>query len=266
MRTAMVVLAAMTVGASNVAAQAGWSRNSGGCPEGWGGGDRERACETRTRTLAAGGSLTVDGGRNGGIGVEGWDRDEVSVTARVQANARSASRAEELAAAVRLQADDGHLSARGPDTGRGESWSVSWEIRVPRHQDLRLEAHNGGISVVGIDGRAELRTVNGGLRLEDLAGEVDGRTTNGGVHVVLSGATWDGRGMDVETTNGGIELVVPDDYSAELETGTVNGGIDLDFPVSVRGRLSRILTATLGDGGPPVRVRTTNGGVRVRRR
>jgi len=40
----------------------------------------------------------------------------------------------------------------------------------------------------------------------------------------------------------------------------------VDFPVEVRGRLGRRLTTTLGDGGPTVRVVTTNGGVKVSRR
>mgnify|MGYP000361465391 CR=1 FL=1 len=43
----------------------------------------------------------------------------------------------------------------------------------------------------------------------------------------------------------------------------MNGGIDLDFPVRVQGRIGRRLSTTLGDGGPRVRVITTNGGVQI---
>jgi DUF4097 and DUF4098 domain-containing protein YvlB len=91
-------------------------------------------------------------------------------------------------------------------------------------------------------------------------------TTNGGVHVELDGSRWDGDRLDVRTTNGGVDLRVPRDYSADLETGTVNGGLDVEFPIRVRGRISRRIHTTLGDGGPPIRVVTTNGGVRIRRR
>ena len=78
--------------------------------------------------------------------------------------------------------------------------------------------------------------------------------------------TWDGRGMDVETTNGGLTMYVPDGYNARLETGTVNGGIDLDFPITIQGRMTRRnITTELGDGGPLIRAPTTNGGVRIRR-
>ena len=108
--------------------------------------------------------------------------------------------------------------------------------------------------------------LNGGVHLTDVAGDVQGSTTNGGLHIELTGSSWDGEGLDVETTNGGVTIRVPEDYSARLETGTVNGGIDLDFPVTVQGRIGRRLTTTLGDGGPTIRAFTTNGGVRVTRR
>ena len=70
----------------------------------------------------------------------------------------------------------------------------------------------------------------------------------------------------METHNGGVNLTVPSNYSAELETGTVNGGLQIDFPITVSGRISRRLTTTLGAGGPRIRAMTTNGGVTVRRR
>ncbi|HEY7511481.1 MAG TPA: hypothetical protein VIG50_14565, partial [Vicinamibacteria bacterium] len=62
------------------------------------------------------------------------------------------------------------------------------------------------------------------------------------------------------------ELVVPEGYNAELTTGTVNGGLDLDFPVTVQGRIKKRIEVTLGRGGAPVRAMTTNGGISLRRR
>ena len=45
----------------------------------------------------------------------------------------------------------------------------------------------------------------------------------------------------------------------------MNGGLRIDFPITVQGELTsrRGITTTLGSGGPPVRVRTTNGGVKI---
>ena len=112
-----------------------------------------------------------------------------------------------------------------------------------------------------------MQTVNGGVTVEDAAGDIQARTQNGGVNVRLDGRRWDGRGLDVETRNGGVTVDVPDGYSAELETGTVNGRLRIDFPITMRsGLIGRLVSTTLGSGGAPVRVLTTNGGVAIRRR
>jgi len=145
---------------------------------------------------------------------------------------------------------------------------VSHRINVPRATDLDLQARNGGISITGVTGTIRFDTTNGGVRLQDLGGDVRGRTRNGGLTIALSGDRWDGAGLDVETTNGGVTLAIPEGYNAELSTRTVNGGFRSDYPLTVQGELSprRGLQATLGAGGAPVNVRTRNGGVRINRR
>lgn len=230
-------------------------------------GDNGRYCEVRTTTLPGIGLLEVDGGPNGGIDVVAWDGSQVQVEARVTANARSQDRADEIASEIELFAESGRVEADGPRPGRRESWAVSYRIRVPRETDLELRTVNGGIDIREVTGDIDFHTTNGGVDLVALSGDVRGRTTNGGVDVELTGDGWLGDGLDVQTTNGGVTLLVPDGYSAELEVGTTNGGINIDFPVTVQGRLGRRqLITTLGDGGATVRAVTTNGGVRVVRR
>ena len=98
-------------------------------------------------------------------------------------------------------------------TDRRESWSVSYRLAVPSQMSLDLRTVNGGIAIENVDGRLEFTTVNGGVKLTDVSGSVRGRTSNGGVDVDLEGATWQGEGLDVETSNGGIRLRVPEHTS-----------------------------------------------------
>jgi DUF4097 and DUF4098 domain-containing protein YvlB len=152
--------------------------------------------------------------------------------------------------------------------------SVSYDISVPRNTDLKLNAHNGGISIDSVEGRLGFETMNGGVSLRNVSGDVRGRTTNGGVHVALSGGSWQGSGLDVQTTNGGVSLVIPESYAANIETGTTNGGYRSDIPslnittenvsgnMSHRRRGGSIKTA-LNGGGAPIRLVTTNGGIRI---
>jgi hypothetical protein len=234
------------------------------CDDDWD-GDGERVCEIRDFTLPAGRSpITIDGGPNGGIRVHGWDRNEIRVFARVQANAETETRAGEISSGVTI-ATSGTIEASGPDGRRHEWWSVTFEAFVPNRSDLSLETLNGGIHIEDVHGRIRFDVTNGGVSLARLGGDVQGRSTNGGIRLALEGSAWDGAGADVRATNGGIVLTVPDGYSAHLETGTTNGGLRFDFPVTVQGRLNKRIEMDLGNGGASIRAITTNGGVVVRR-
>jgi hypothetical protein len=243
------------------------------CRSGWNGDDdRGRACEVRAVAVRpASRSLQIDGRQNGGIRVQGWDGDTVRVTARLQASARSDSAAAALLRAIRIVADGSGIRAEGPsesgyDEGSREGWSASYVVWAPRRFDLSLDAHNGGIGVTGVAGKMDLRTVNGSVSLTDIGGDVHARTQNGSLNVQLAGNAWDGTGLDAETQNGAVRLAVPARYSAVLETGTVNGTINTDFPVTVQGRISRRLSLPLNGGGRTIRAITTNGSVRISQR
>ncbi len=222
-------------------------------------------CEIKEQTVAAGGAITVDARKNGGVSVKGWDRNEVLVRARIQTSASTQSEADELAKQIRIETGGGKIFAAGPENRRDYHWDVSYEIFVPRRSDLSLEAYNGGISIADVSGRIEFTGHNGGVVLKRVGGLVRGGTTNGGVVVELDGARWDGETLDVKTTNGGIVMSVPENYSAHLEIGTINGHLSVDFPVTVQGRITRELAVNLGSGGPTVRATTTNGGVKIKR-
>lgn len=236
------------------------------CTDWRGDRDSERACNILERTVGlSGGILNIDGRTNGGINVIGENRRDVLIRAKVEAHARSESRAEELMDAVKLHVENGRIYAEGPETRRNEWWSVSFEVHVPARSDLELRANNGGIGVAGVTGTLRMETLNGGIHLDAVNGDVLAETMNGGLHVALDGDRWEGKGLDATTTNGGVHMRVPSGYSAHLVTGTVNGGVDIEFPVTVQGKIGRRITTDLGKGGATIRVVTTNGGVSIRR-
>jgi hypothetical protein len=223
-------------------------------------------CEVRELEMSPGAFDQVDASPNGSIEVTGWGRDEIRVLAKVQGRARTDDIAESLVSEVHISMDGMAIDADGPKTERRESWSVSYRINLPHESDLDLNTVNGGITVDDVRGDIEFSATNGGVSLIEVGGSVSGRTTNGGLKIQLSGDQWDGEGLDVRTTNGGIVLVLPDDFNAELESATTNGGISVDFPVTVTGRINRRLRTTLGSGGPLLRAITTNGGVTIKKR
>jgi hypothetical protein len=234
-------------------------------------GGRAVACQVRpmTTTLAAG-ALDVDAGRNGGIAVTGTaarTANDVLLSARVQAYADTDARAREIADAIRIEVEAGRVRSDAPSTGSGEGWTVSYRVEVPQRADLHLQARNGPIAVRDVSGRIHATTTNGPVVLENLGGDVRARAQNGPLTVRLAGSRWDGAGLDAETRNGPVAIHVPDGYSAELEMGTRRGPMNTGIPLTVSGQIRGApLRATLGEGGAPIRVVTTNGPASLNRR
>ena len=272
MRTTWMVAATMVAGVwlagSPAVAQKSDADWLAQCKEQQGG--QFRHCEVRPVALPGGGSLHVDARPNGGIAVTGWDQATVAGSARLQVQADSEAEARSIAGQVVVDSGSGTLRADGPPSKSGRSWSVSFALSAPRHSDVEIEALNGPVSISGISGHIKATTTNGPMSLTELGGNVRARATNGPLSVVLAGTSWQGEGLDAETTNGPVSVAVPDGYSAQLDARTVNGPFRVDIPVTVQGDLSssraRSINAPIGGGGAPIRVATTNGPMSIKKR
>jgi hypothetical protein len=228
---------------------------------------RETYCDVKIYHLTSRTSLSIDAGMNGGVEVEAWDQPGIEVHARLQSSGRTIDDARAQAQQIDIDTAGTVLRASGPSMEREHGWSVSFLILVPRRMDIQATAHNGPVSVRNVSGRMDLDVVNGPLELDGLAGEVTARAENGPLDVGLAGTRWEGKGLDAETRNGPVTIHIPEGYSAELETGTINGPLDVEFPLTVtlQGRFPRRIKTTLGHGGSPVRAVTTNGPASIER-
>lgn len=240
-----------------------WLEN---CRDGRWNGRRETACSVDVKTIAARSLLTIRPGQNGAVQIIADDRRDIEVHTRLQASAESSR---DAAATLReLDVDLGStLTVNGPSSARSRNWSASFVIFVPRNTNIDAVTQNGPIDITNVFGKMELSAQNGPISLDGVGGNVRARAQNGPLQVTLTGTRWNGEGLDAETQNGPIDLAIPTNYNAALETGTVNGPMQSDFPLTVtlNGRDWKRLRTTLGDGGPVVRVVTTNGPVSLSR-
>ena len=228
-------------------------------------GNKEKVCELRSSTLPLVNNEVIVTAKNGGIEVIGEDRHDIALEARVIAQDSSKQDAEKLIKEIKILTD-GSIRAEGPSSGLlsslfGGTWYVNFRLHVPRHLAAQLHSENGGIDIANIDGNISAHTTNGGLTLSDLGGKVHAITTNGGVDITLKGTQWHGEGLYAKSTNGGVNIKAPDNYSAHLVAATVNGGISVAFPITVHGSIRNHIDTQIGQGGPIIQVETTNGGV-----
>jgi DUF4097 and DUF4098 domain-containing protein YvlB len=222
--------------------------------------------ELKEQRLPEGSTDYVNPGTNGSIRVHGWTNADVLVRACVHTAAASEAEARGMVSQISIARGAGQIEPIGPSESHNERWDISYEIWVPVSANLKLEAHNGSISVDGVRGQTHFHTENGSLHLSGVAGDVDGSTENGSVTIDLEGTGWNGQGLHAETTNGSVHLVIPHNFSAQVQASTVNGKLRIEFPVTMQGEIGTNTSFQLGSGGPLIEAKTVNGSVTISRK
>src|SRR6266436_1919471 len=131
--------------------------------------------EERTVSKAEAPVLRVREVENGGVQVQGWDKDVYSVTACKAAVGGDAAR---LLAQIKLAVQGGEVSVSGPHGDR-EDWTVYLLIRTPRSADIEVTTHNGPVSFYTVDGKITTRATNGPISMKDCSGEANISAENG---------------------------------------------------------------------------------------
>jgi hypothetical protein len=155
---------------------------------------------------------------------------------------------------------DSHMSTHDNDV------IVDFDVQVPAGVRLAARTVNGEVEARGLDADAEAHTVNGSVTLET-RGRAEAATVNGSVRARL-GSMGVNESLDFSTVNGSITLELPQNASAEVAARTVNGGIETDFPITIRRQGfmgGHRLHGTIGRGGPQLELSTVNGGIHLRK-
>jgi len=134
------------------------------------------------------------------------------------------------------------------------------------HGALRLRTGDGSIRATGIDGRLEADTGDGRMDVRGRFEALDLHTGDGGIEAEVEEGSRVSGAWSLRSGDGGITLRLPESLGAEIDAHTGDGSIVLDLPVTVAGELSRTnVKGRLGAGGPPIKVTTGDGSIRLRR-
>jgi hypothetical protein len=236
--------------------------------------------EERTVSKAEASVLRVHEVENGGVQVQGWDKDAYSVTA---CKAAVGSDAPRLLSQMKLAVQGGEVSVSEPH-GYHSDWTVYLLIRTPRSADIEVTAHNGPVSFYTVNGKITARATNGPISMRDCSGEANisaengpisfsgtsGKlrlhTQNGPISVSL-GANWDGSELVADAVNGPLTLRVPSGFRSSFLVES-NG----HSPVSCHASICSDARKTwdddhrrieYGSGSPVIRLSTENGPISV---
>jgi len=148
-------------------------------------------------------------------------------------------------------------------------------VYVPKDKtDLKIGLDHGDFSIDSVNGWVEATLREGSIEVKSVSGYFSLLTQQGDLDVQLSGRHWDGLGLTAVTHRGTVSLRLPLEYSAALQLETRNGNFTLDYPEQlvdgesvplavVTDKDVRSLTATVGQGGAPIRIHTGAGDIQL---
>ena len=244
-----------------------------------------------TVSLRPGGQLRLDVDK-GSVRLMGWDRDQVEIRARIEAerswDSTYAGRVVD-ATTVDVVSSAGLVSIRGnydkvPTDGifgNHVTPNIHYEIRAPRRVDLQLDIDRANSIITGFEGRIDLEAdrsvietvdVNGPIRVSiDRGGDSSFRNVRGSVNV------------DADRTNLRIDMARLDDSSrividrGNIDMSLARGqGLDLDTSLSRRASFDSSLplqmrnfrnnnpSGTMNGGGPRLAIQADRSRIRLR--
>lgn len=135
--------------------------------------------------------------------------------------------------------------------------------------DLEVASTSGDVKVNNLRGNAEVTTVSGDIDLRGLTSkEVRGKTTSG--DVTFDGLVDSAGRYEFGAHSGDIRLHVQRDASAQLSVSTWNGGIDSQFPITLKpgahgigAATSKRFTFDIGGGAARISAETFSGDITV---
>jgi len=239
---------------------------------------------------------------NGRTTVCGEDRNDIEVKLHKAARAESSEAAERMLSQIRLASEE-NGDALELDVEVPSRWNrrgcASIEIHCPRDVAVEISAANGRIEIDGLRNRVRARSSNGSACIDDVVGDIEvatsnakvcctstcgklvARSSNGKIEIDkhrgsvdastsngLIRASLDGvgkHGVTLATSNGRIVLELPEHVDADVDVRIDNGVIRNDRKLEHANRdTNGRLRGRLGNGGAPIKLRTSNGSISLR--
>ncbi len=230
--------------------------------------------------------LTVEN-VNGGITIEGWDKEIVRIEVTKISKAQNDSDAKDALNDVKVDfsttpfgvsvnvKSEKSFSFFSWLCGKGSSVEVNFNIKIPKSARLELNSVNGSIAAKVKEAEIIAETVNGNIETAESSlltastvnGSIEFETENIGKIESVNGTirgtilSQKPRGATIETVNGEISIKLNQSVQVSLSIENVNGSIRTDFK-EIEGT-KREKSGDINGGGETISIETVNGTIEV---
>ena len=228
--------------------------------------------KTETVEFGVGGTLAVVGAPNGSIIIEGWQKNEVEISAEIEMQAETESDLAQIAQITGFTVEDtiGRVSIESigthdkryvkraaksfPKKLLAMPFRIDYRIKVPVFTDLEIDGGNGNFELLNVQGAMRIKFLESNAKLTLSGGAVMATFGSGAVDININSSSWRGQMADIQLANGTMNVQMPLSMNAEIDASVLRTGkIENDF-VALKPRdrskfTEKTMFARAGNGG-----------------
>lgn len=198
--------------------------------------------KTETVEFGVGGTITILGAPNGSIVIEGWNKNEVEISAEIEMEAATEADLSELAKVngFMISADFGSLqilstgthdkdymkrvAKKFPKKLLNSPFKINYTLKVPRYSDLDINSGKGDVKLSNVEGALQIKAFEGNGSLDLIGGTVNATFGNGNVDVKINSRSWRGRQANFQLASGTLNVQFPQNMNAEIDAAVLRNG------------------------------------------
>ena len=233
---------------------------------------KRSATRHETTRFNYGGTITIIGAPRGSIKIEGWQRNEVELTADLEWQAESEA---DLALLVPLNnfafdEDADHLriitsgthdrefmkrvAKNSPKRLLNLPWKIDYSLHVPGSADIEIDAGHGPITLSGVEGALRINATESETSLTLTGGTVSVTIAAGNVNLSIPVRSWRGGGAEIRIAAGVLNVDLPTGFSGDIDSDVLRSGKIVNTYTGLETRekpgiTERIIRGRAGAGG-----------------
>jgi hypothetical protein len=239
-----------------------------------------------TLDFGMGGTVTVVGAPKGSIEIEGWQKNQLEVSAEIEIEAGSEADLTRLSEVNGFVLDEsfGHVRITSVGTNDkeymrridkkfpkhliGVPFRVNYKIKVPRYTDLNINGGIGDLILAGVDGEIKISFRSTNAKMTLIGGSVNATFGDGTVDLSILSRSWRGRFADIQLASGTMNVNLPLSFDADIEATILQSGKIENSLAALKPKPRTKFTDTLvagkvGSGGVALTFTVGNGAVNL---
>ena len=222
--------------------------------------------------FGAGGTLTIVGAPAGDISIEGWQKNQVEISAEIEVQAETEADLAELARLDGFITDNDFDHVRIISVGThdkdylkqntkkfpkrllGMPFKIDYKIKVPAYCDLEINGGRGDFNLSDVQGSLVIRFLETDAKMNLTGGNVDATFGGGNVEMNIPTRSWRGRGLDIQLAAGNLNVYLQPVFNGDIDAsilrmGKIENAIDTLKPRDRATFTEKSVAARTGAGG-----------------